>query len=407
MPVPVDKRDAMLSELDRMVTARGIAHPAVLAARPRPHYLEFLDRFGYSLRDVEGPHTGYSESECFEMAEKFLRLLRDDRIDNRYCASMAWPAYSAITGESNFNFLLDSDAALLKNTALKLGSPMPAFEIGIFPMFSSGAEVTKVADQDVVLLDTGLLRILQFFCTVLLGNIPEGDKPEILWRCVDSYVKNKQLIPIDYGELNLEGNEQWGIAIVNEYFAACRKFLIAHEAAHIVFGHHVPYEEVNIGLPDGHRLTIDEKTELSELEADATALNLSLAMAFYNEFQSREDRRRAKLMAIAGPGAVFSLFLIMEFARRHHGVPTSKGHPFASVRIRLLYEIACFYRQHEHCWLAQRATELAHQCCERFYAQEVEAFKKVEVSEVTFKIFENILENINSNPLPTSDNMFD
>jgi hypothetical protein len=224
-----------------------------------------------------------------------------------------------------------------------------------------------------------MIELVEYFCAVLMGNIPEKEKVPLIGCCVDEYVKNRKAPSIDYDVIQLSGSNAWGAFIAQRYAEAVRQFIIAHEMAHLIIR-----EQNN----DYSSFTEDQLKLKIELEADCHAIALSFGGAFHLEIPPGSTLKNEVLMAVSGPAVALSLFMLLSASRRHYKLLEPKGHPSPLLRLSLLFRIVEKLKQSHHSWLGQRAYLVCGACCEQCYPHEITEIRSQDPSRFEIAVFD-------------------
>lgn len=326
----------------------------------RLEYEKYLDRYGLKPRKLpsrqvreagerDAVRIMYEEARSRNdpMAEMILTAYEQRR--RRDVAETRHPA----------TILIEESAAEVEATIRALPAFADKFHdavfVGEFPTGSINCETVKVRGGFLVLVNSGMLTMLQQVVTFLWRGDPDNpNSPESLLSAdgvaevLASYVKN--LDPY-YGPKPLVGGM---LAMASGQMAsAVRKFVVAHEYGHILAGHLTDPDHELLPLEtEVGTIEVLRKNYAQEFQADDIGYRLTLGVTAIEDFDLTvmdaaysDDRAlpaaiRQKCL-IAAPFVLLTIDIILsqffDVARLVDNGPTVRGtHPPATERVERL-----------------------------------------------------------------------
>jgi hypothetical protein len=257
----------------------------------KSEYLAFLDNFGLEPRTLppdreeimrEMARRMYEEAKARgdPLAEEFRPELFEKNKE-RYLAETRHPATMAITKASE---AVEKNIQNIPSFRQKFANNVFA---GEFPTGSVNCEVLKVEAGYIVLVNSGMITVLQQVAQLLwMGDPDRPSDVEVNAQTIAGVIEVLSAYlrygnPY-YGPKPVSGGlKRLGVLFMTE---ACMNFVIAHEYGHVLAGHFSEQPPPSHELKtSAGAIEVIKKQWQQELEADEIAYRLTLGVQSYAE----------------------------------------------------------------------------------------------------------------------------
>lgn len=230
------------------------------------------------------------------------------------------------------------------------------FEIGVFPLNSFNARAVPRGKKSLLLLDTGLIEILEVAVALSLLESPVEHSGERLVKIIADYVSNRRL-----PDVNDRSHPLWDLEdlpsqkrLYYPIVSAAELFVLLHEYAHHVLGHLA--SKCPLGAA---RLTSDVVTNVysheCEFQADMWALHL-----LYQAYETEKDRESFVAIACAAPVFFMATCVLVDMlSGMSRNEMTSHPHPCDRMYVLTMMLFHRGWSDRDHCFLWWRYESVA------------------------------------------------